>query len=38
MAFPDGGRVLIAQRQEVEELSQVEQSLHVILKSTMSHT
>ena len=38
MALPDGGLVLIAERKEVEELSQVEQGFDVILKRTVSHT
>ena len=38
MGLPDGGGVLVAKRQEVEELSQVEQSVHVVLKSTVSDT
>lgn len=38
MALPDGCRILIAKRQEVKELSQVEQSFDVILKCTVSHT
>lgn len=38
MGLPDGCGILIAKWQEVEKLSQVEQSLNIILKSTVSHT
>lgn len=38
MALPDGGGILIAQRQEVEEFSQVEQGFDVILKCMVSHS
>lgn len=38
VALPDGGGILIAQRQEVEELSHVEQGFNVILKRTVSHS
>ncbi|KAG7238024.1 hypothetical protein INR49_031378 [Caranx melampygus] len=38
VALPDRGGILIAERQEVEELSEVEEGLHVILKRMMSHT
>lgn len=37
MALPSGGGVLVAERQEVEELPQVEQSLDVVLKGPVSH-
>ena len=37
MAFPDGGRILIAEWQEVEELPQAEEGLNVILKCMVSH-
>lgn len=38
MGLPDRCGILIAKWQEVEKLSQVEQSLNIILKSTVSHT
>lgn len=38
VALPDGGGILIAERQEVEELSQVEQGFNVILKCMVSHS
>lgn len=37
VALSDRGGVLVAEWKEVEELSQVEQSLDIILKRTMSH-
>lgn len=38
MTLPDGGGILVAKRQEVEKLSQVEQGLNVILKRMMGYT
>lgn len=37
MAFPDGGGVLIAQREEVKELPHIEQGFNIILKSMVSN-
>lgn len=38
VALPNGGGILIAQRQEVKELSHVQQGFHIILKSMVSHS
>lgn len=38
VALPDRSGILIAQRQEVEELSHVEQGFDVVLKSAVSHS
>lgn len=37
VALPDRGGILIAERQEVEELSEVEEGLHVVLKRMVSN-
>ena len=38
MGLHDGSSVLIAERQKVEEVSEVEQRVHVVLKRVMRHT
>lgn len=38
VALPDRRRVLVAERQEVEELSYIEQGFDVVLKGVMSHS
>lgn len=38
MALPNGGEILIAKRQEVKELSYIEQGFNVILKCMVSHS
>lgn len=38
MALPDGSGILIAQWQEIKELSYVEQSFDIILKSVVSNS
>lgn len=37
MALTDGGRVLIAERQVVEELPEITQGVHVVFKSSVGH-
>lgn len=37
-ALPDGGGVLVTEGQEVEEIPDLEQGLHIVLKCLVSHT
>jgi hypothetical protein len=38
MALSDGSRVLAAEGQEIEEFTQVTQSINIIVESSMGHT
>lgn len=37
-ALPDGGGVLVTEGQEVEEIPDLEQGLHIVLKCLVGHT